>query len=138
MVKGKVVSRTDFGIFVEIEEGVEGLVHMSELASPDADWEELYKDGMELQVEIRRIDAHDRKISLSETGASHRGEQASSVQDHMARRGESGARPGDLMGNLSDKLSGAMGEEGDEGVAQQVAAEEPAAEGPVAEEPAAE
>lgn len=134
VVKGKVVSRTDFGIFVEIEEGVEGLVHMSELAHPEGDWDEAYKEGSELNVEIRRIDAHDRKISLSESGAVDRGEQASSVEDYMARQGESGARLGDLMGDLSQRLSGAFEGEGAPPAAQAAPAEEaPAEEAPVEE-----
>jgi len=111
VVKGKVVSRTDFGIFVEIEEGVEGLVHMSELSAPNGEWDEVYPDGLEVGVEIRRIDARDRKISLSEQGAQDRGEAATSVEDYMARQGESGARLGDLMGDLSEKLSSAIGDE---------------------------
>ena len=68
VVKGTVVSRTDSGVLVEIEHGVEGLVHMSELAHED-DWETNYPDGKELTVAIRRVDAHDRKLSLSEEGA---------------------------------------------------------------------
>ncbi|MEL6346896.1 MAG: 30S ribosomal protein S1 [Myxococcota bacterium] len=104
LIKGKVVSHTDFGIFVEIEHGVEGLVHMSELAN-DENWEEHYPLNEELNVEIRRIDPIDRKISLSERGASERGTEQGSVEDYMARQGESSARLGDVMGDLSKKLS---------------------------------
>ncbi len=106
VVKGKVVSRTDFGVFVEIEQGVEGLVHMSELANPDEDWVEKYPDNHEMMVEIRRIDQHDRKISLSEKGATDRSENEGSVEDYMARQGESSARLGDVLGDLSKKLGG--------------------------------
>lgn len=105
VVKGKVVSRTDFGIFVEIEQGVEGLVHMSELMQPEADWEEVYGDGMELNVEIRRIDQHDHKISLSEKGAAERGETEGDVRDYMAKQGDAGATLGDVMGQLGRKIS---------------------------------
>jgi len=103
VVKGKVVSRTDFGVFVEIEEGVEGLVHMSELAR-EGDWSEVYADGTEVLVEIRRMDQHDRKISLSEKGASERGESENSIQEYMAHQGDATARLGDVMGALSQKL----------------------------------
>ncbi|MCB9778067.1 MAG: 30S ribosomal protein S1 [Alphaproteobacteria bacterium] len=106
VVKGKVVSRTDFGVFVEIEEGIEGLVHMSELNHAEDDWSEHYPDGYELMVEIRRIDQHDRKISLSEKGAADRSEDEGSIEDYMARQGESGARLGDVLGDLSKKLGG--------------------------------
>ncbi|MCK6507970.1 30S ribosomal protein S1 [Myxococcota bacterium] len=106
VVKGKVVSRTDFGVFVEIEDGVEGLVHMSELVSGDEDWNEKYADGTAVMVEIRRIDQHDRKISLSEKGAEERSDQDGSIQEYVARQGESTARLGDVLGDLSRKLGG--------------------------------
>ena len=106
VTRGKVVSRTEFGIFVEIEQGVEGLVHMSELHRAGDDWDEAYADGKEITIEIRRIDQHDRRISLSEKGASERGETGASVEEYMARQGESSARLGDVMGDLSKKLGG--------------------------------
>jgi small subunit ribosomal protein S1 len=106
VIKGRVVSRTDFGVFVEIEEGVEGLVHMSELAQPETDWDEAYADGTELLVEIRRIDQHDRKISLSEKGATERGgEDSGSIQEYMQQQGDSSARLGDVLGDIGSKLS---------------------------------
>jgi len=106
VVKGKVVSRTDFGVFVEIEDGVEGLVHMSELIHGDEDWNASYSDGHNLMVEIRRIDQHDRKISLSEKGAEERNDQEGSLDEYVARQGESTARLGDVLGDLSRKLGG--------------------------------
>ena len=105
VVKGKVVSRTDFGVFVEIEEGVEGLVHMSELVQAEGDWNANYPDGKELIVEVRRIDQHDHKISLSERGASERGETEGSVQAYMANQGDGSSRLGDVMGDLGRKLA---------------------------------
>ena len=107
VLQGKVVSRTDFGIFVELEEGVEGLVHMSEMVEgggAEGDWMDSYPDGKEVTVEIRRMDAHDRKISLSEKGASERGETGN-VSDYMASQGDGSARLGDVMGDLGRKLA---------------------------------
>jgi small subunit ribosomal protein S1 len=103
LVKGRIVSHTDFGIFVEIEDGVEGLVHMSELLHEE-EWETHYKLGVEISVEIRRIDPHDRKISLSEKDAVQRGDNQTSVEEYMARQGESTSRLGDVLGDLSKKL----------------------------------
>ncbi len=111
VVKARVVSRTDFGVFVEVEQGVEGLVHMSELALGEADWNEAYPDGKEINVEVRRIDQHDRKISLSEKGATERGENEGDVRDYMAKQGDSGATLGDVMGHLGRKISEASAEE---------------------------
>ncbi|MDG1482111.1 MAG: 30S ribosomal protein S1 [Myxococcota bacterium] len=103
LVKGRIVSHTDFGIFVEIEDGVEGLVHMSELLHEE-EWEAHYQLGVEISVEIRRIDPHDRKISLSEKDAVQRGDNQTSVEEYMARQGESSSRLGDVLGDLSKKL----------------------------------
>jgi small subunit ribosomal protein S1 len=106
VIKGNVVSRTDFGVFVEIEQGVEGLVHMSELNSAEADWAEAYKDGTELFIEIRRVDPHDRKLSLAEVSAGDMdGDNTDTAGDFIARQAESsGARLGDVLGDLSAKL----------------------------------
>ena len=106
VVKGHVVSRTDFGVFVEIEEGVEGLVHLSELALSSGDWQEQYPDGKETMVEIIRIDGHDRRISLSERGATDRSAGEGTPDDYMSRQSGATARLGDIMGDLSKKLGG--------------------------------
>ena len=105
VVKGSVVSRTDFGVFVEIEQGVEGLVHMSELGVTEGDWEGLYPDGKELFVEVRRVDPHDRKLSLAEVTADDMDNDGENAGEFIARQSESsGARLGDVLGDLSAKL----------------------------------
>jgi small subunit ribosomal protein S1 len=105
VIEGTVVHRTDFGVFVEIEEGVEGLVHVSELVHGDEDnWQEKYPESQKIRAEIIHIDAHDRKISLSERGATERA--AGDVEDYRRRQGDPGARLGDVMGDLSRKLRG--------------------------------
>jgi len=60
----KVIKITKFGIFVELEQGVEGLVHVSELAEEE-DLEKKYKIGMKITARIVRIDLRERKIGLS-------------------------------------------------------------------------
>ena len=134
MVKGKVVSRTEFGVFVEIEEGVEGLVHLSELGEAAGDWLETYPEGRELTVEIRRIDQHDRKISLSEKGAVERAEGGEAVQEYIAKQGDSGARLGDVMGDLGRKLAEAGVDVDAEADAAVAAEPEPEAAQPAADE----
>ena len=65
-VKGKVTSITDFGVFVEIEEGVEGLVHLSQLGlDRGADPRGVFSAGQELECEITEINNEERRISLS-------------------------------------------------------------------------
>ncbi len=127
VVEGPIVHGAEFGVFVEIEDGIEGLVHVSELASADGDdWMEQYPIGKKVKTEITHINTHDRKISLSERGASERGD--GDVEGYMERQGESTARLGDVMGDLGRKLREA------EAVSGETAVTEPAAE---ATEPAA-
>jgi small subunit ribosomal protein S1 len=66
VVKGKVTGVTDFGVFVELEPGMEGLVHVSELdhirvENPAA----LFKKGDEMEVVVLHIDPVEQRISLS-------------------------------------------------------------------------
>jgi small subunit ribosomal protein S1 len=66
VVKGKVTGVTDFGVFVELEPGMEGLVHVSELdharvENPAA----LFKKGDEMEVVVLNIDPVEQRISLS-------------------------------------------------------------------------
>lgn len=65
-VGGKVVSITDYGVFVELEEGVEGLVHISEMS-----WSKKPKHpskfvsvGEEIEVQVLKVEAETKRISL--------------------------------------------------------------------------
>jgi len=65
-VKGRIVRITDFGIFVELEEGVEGLIHVSESGvEPPVRAEDVMKPGDEIWAKVIKIDSADRKIALS-------------------------------------------------------------------------
>jgi small subunit ribosomal protein S1 len=64
--KGKVTKLTNFGVFVELEPGLEGLLHISELSEDKIESpEEIVKVGDEIEVKVLRVDAADRKIGLS-------------------------------------------------------------------------
>jgi small subunit ribosomal protein S1 len=64
--KGKVTKLTNFGVFIELEPGLEGLLHISELADHKVESpEEVVKVGDEVEVKILRVDPADRKIGLS-------------------------------------------------------------------------
>jgi small subunit ribosomal protein S1 len=65
-VKGKVSSVTDFGVFLEIEEGIEGLVHVSELSQEKLPSAKGFTNvGDELEAVVLNVDTSDRKIGLS-------------------------------------------------------------------------
>ncbi len=65
-VTGKVTRVADFGVFVELSEGVEGLVHVSELSREKVDSpHSLYKAGDEVGASVLSVDRANKKISLS-------------------------------------------------------------------------
>src|SRR5579883_2768562 len=65
-VRGAVTSVTDFGVFVELEEGVEGLIHVSQLASERVDKPgTLFKVGDTVEAEVINVDSREKRIGLS-------------------------------------------------------------------------
>jgi len=69
-VIGKVTKITNFGVFVELEPELEGLLHVSELSDQKVENPETFvKVGQDLDVRILRIDSNDRKIGLSRRSA---------------------------------------------------------------------
>ena len=80
-VQGKVVRVTDFGVLVELEDGVEGLIHVSELGlDPSTKMEEIFKVQDELTAKITRVDPSERKIALSV----RKHTKSSMMKDHTA------------------------------------------------------
>jgi len=65
-ISGKVTNITDFGMFVEIEEGIEGLVHISELSNKRVKTiSELFSVGDVVTANIKNIDVKNKKVRLS-------------------------------------------------------------------------
>ncbi len=65
-VKGKVVRLADFGAFVELEAGIDGLLHISQMSSrPVARPEDVVQMGDELTLKVIRVDPNERRIGLS-------------------------------------------------------------------------
>lgn len=112
-VKGKITGMTDFGVFMEIEEGIEGLIHISELdvqrVNNPAD---LFKKGDEIEAVILNIDPVEQRASLSRRrflgggpvptqrdyvsqGGGARSDRYSSGQGGAPRAGGRGGRRGD-------------------------------------------
>jgi small subunit ribosomal protein S1 len=66
LVTGNVTKLTNFGVFVGLEDGLEGLLHISELADHKVENpEEVVKVGDKIEVKILRVDTDERKIGLS-------------------------------------------------------------------------
>jgi small subunit ribosomal protein S1 len=104
-VEGKIVSVAEFGVFVELEEGIEGLVHKSELAV--FDHQGSYKVGEAMRAEVLSIDPYERKIGLTEvTEADAAAGPAPAAQVPVE------SQLGDLMGSeLAQQLSDLAGRE---------------------------
>jgi ribosomal protein S1 len=65
-VTGKVVRLTDFGAFIELEPGVDGLLHISQMSSrPIASPSDIVNVGDELTLMVIRVDPTERRIGLS-------------------------------------------------------------------------
>ncbi|HQE29358.1 MAG TPA: S1 RNA-binding domain-containing protein, partial [Phycisphaerae bacterium] len=88
IVKGKVTKITNFGVFVELEPDLEGLLHVSELADHKVeDPHDEVKVGAEIEVKILRVDPQERKIGLSKKRAEWATEEGRQPGEAKARRG---------------------------------------------------
>jgi small subunit ribosomal protein S1 len=96
-LKGKVTKVTDFGAFVEIEPGIEGLVHVSEIKEERVENpRDVLAEGQEVDVKIIDINTTDRKIALSIKATLHEGED--DYREYLRRQADGAkARLGDVM-----------------------------------------
>ena len=133
VVKGSVTKITNFGVFVGLEDGLEGLLHISELADHKVENpEEIVKVGEEIEVKILRVDIDDRKIGLSrkrvEWAEENEAPETEGDTDSTRERKQSVELRGGL--GTSGPLIAPIGEDAPE--------EAPAAESATEEPPAAE
>ncbi len=106
LVKGKVTKITNFGVFIGLEDGLEGLLHISELAEHKVeDPEEIVKVGDDIEVKVLRVDTDERKIGLSLKRVEWGEEQEKAAA--QAEAAESGIAIGD--GELKGGLGGGDG-----------------------------
>ncbi|EGC82675.1 bifunctional 4-hydroxy-3-methylbut-2-enyl diphosphate reductase/30S ribosomal protein S1 [Anaerococcus prevotii] len=129
VVTGKVVNLLDFGAFVEVADGVEGLVHVSEIS-----WEHVEKPsdelnvGDEIEVKIISLDKEEEKVGLSIKALKEAPERperrakrpARNNNDRPRRRPErqtsSNFGDDDLNNNLGNLLEQALSEQGNDGL----------------------
>src|SRR6185503_18101627 len=94
-VTGKIVRLTDFGAFVELEAGVDGLLHISQMSNrPIGRPDELVSVGDELTLLVIRVDANERRIGLSLKELAHAIEPPKEMEGERGggRRGQQGRR----------------------------------------------
>ena len=113
IVTGKVVNATDFGVFLELEEGIEGLIHVSELGlDKSKNPTEVFEPASSLTVEILNIDPNERKIRLSLKAIEEKAEKEEIRQYTSSARSDGTVRMADILGQqLASSLKNSEGEE---------------------------
>ncbi|MGB0595410.1 MAG: 30S ribosomal protein S1 [Rubripirellula sp.] len=103
LVKGTVTKITNFGVFIGLEDGLEGLLHISELSDQKVeDPEEVVQVGQEIEVKVLRVDTDERKIGLSLKRVDWGEEQERAAAEAEAAEGGNmtSVDDGDLKGGL--------------------------------------
>jgi len=108
MVSGKVTNVTDFGAFVELEEGIEGLVHVSEISREKIEKpSDVLKVGDTVSAMVLHIDPHDRRIGLSIKGLKERAEKAE-IEKYISSQGPTTPSLGELIQEEMEKKGGGL------------------------------
>lgn len=109
LIKGKVSKLASFGAFVELEEGVDGLVHISQVSDDHVlKIRDVLQPGQEVEARVIKIDPIDRRIGLSIKAAALPEEQFQ-VDDSMLE----GLRPGEDLVDLAGAFDAALGSSND-------------------------
>lgn len=108
MVKGKVSKLASFGAFVEIEEGVDGLVHISQISDDRVQKvRDVLQPGQEVEARVIKVDPVERRIGLSIKAAKLPDDEFV-VDESMLE----GLRPGEDLVDLAGAFDAAMGAAG--------------------------
>jgi len=87
MVNGRVTNVTDFGAFIELEEGIEGLVHVSEISREKVERpSDVLKPGEMISAIVLHVDSQERRIGLSLKGLKEKMEK-SEIERYMSNQG---------------------------------------------------
>ncbi len=106
IVSGKVTNLTEFGIFVEVEEGIEGLVHISELSHKRVKTaSEIFSIGDAVSAVVKSVDVKGRKIRLSIKDTEVNPEAGRSVSQYLNNRENVGSSLGKALADLDVKLT---------------------------------
>lgn len=112
IVQGRVSRLADFGAFVELEPGVEGLVHISELAHGRV-WRagDVVQEGQQVEAKVLSVDLEQRRIGLSMKAIQVRPEPARKAEPEAADEADQPAAPlpkpkGPLKGGLGGRSGG--------------------------------
>ena len=115
LVKGKVSKIASFGAFVELEDGVDGLVHISQISDERVTHvKDILKEGQEVEARVVKVDRKDRRIGLSMTAVNMTEEQVKALE------AESEPTSGATSSASSDMDFGSLGAAFDDAFQQSV------------------
>jgi small subunit ribosomal protein S1 len=108
IIRGKVTKLMEFGAFVELERGVEGLVHISEL-SPKRVWRtsDVVHEGEEVEVLVLSVDSEAQRISLSMKALAK--PEPTKKDEAAEAEAATPAKPGKPRRQRSEPLRGGLG-----------------------------
>ena len=110
-IQGKVTSVADFGVFIELEEGIEGLGYTSEVGRDVEDIREAVKVGEEVEALVVRVDAQEQKLALSMRAIQERQERQAIERVSQKSRTQKATLGDQMSAELLEKLRGG-GEDG--------------------------
>jgi small subunit ribosomal protein S1 len=106
VVTGKITNLTDFGAFVELEEGIEGLVHVSEISREKVERpSDVLKVGDKISAVVLHIDPNERRIGLSIKGLKDRAEKAE-IEKYITNQGSASHSLGALIQEEMERRGG--------------------------------
>ncbi|MFQ5478226.1 MAG: 30S ribosomal protein S1 [Candidatus Binatia bacterium] len=134
-IQGKVTNVTDFGVFVEIEEGVEGMIHVSELSTDRVeDPREFISPGASIEAEVLQLDQKERRVALSAKSVLQKSDQKE-IGQYMSSSGGGGSESTGSAFNLGEMISAQL-EQGRKGEPESPAGDEEGGKDKVAEDEA--
>jgi small subunit ribosomal protein S1 len=108
MVTGKVTNVTDFGAFVELEEGIEGLIHVSEMSREKIEKpSDVVKVGETISAVVLHIDPHEKRIGLSMKGLKEKVEKAE-IEKYISNQGPASNTLGELIQEEIERRGGEL------------------------------
>jgi len=108
VVTGKITNLTDFGAFVELEEGIEGLVHVSEINREKVERpSDVLKVGDKISAVVLHIDPNERRIGLSIKGLKDKAEKAE-IEKYISNQGSTSHSLGELIQKEMERRGGEL------------------------------
>jgi small subunit ribosomal protein S1 len=108
VVNGKITNVTDFGAFVELEEGIEGLVHVSEISREKVEKpSDVLKAGDKISATVLHIDPNERRIGLSIKALKERVEKAE-IEKFFSNQGSTSNSLGALIQEEMERKGGEL------------------------------